>query len=150
MINTMKIRKINKNDLETCSKILEEAYGKYPYNEIFKDFTAIEYIKGKYKNCRENSFVAIDDKKEVVAFIFLNISSWSDGLQAVLEEIAVNPSFQGSGIGKELLSYAHNYLSSFGAKSVMLWAKNDERLLNFYKKQGYFLADDFVVMFKNF
>lgn len=146
----MKIRKINKNDLEACSIILEEAYGEHPYNEIFKESTALEYIEGKYKNYRENSFVATDDNDAVVAFIFLNISSWGSGLQAVLEEIVVNPSFQGAGIGNELITYAHNYLSSLGAKSVMLWAKNDERLLNFYKKQGYFLADDFVVMFKNF
>ena len=146
----MNIRKINKNDLKVCSKILEEAYGQDPYNEIFKDSTALEYIEGKYKNCGENSFVATDDDGVVTAFIFLNVSSWSEGLQAVLEEIAVDPSFQGAGIGKELISYAHNHLSSLGAKSVMLWAKNDERLLNFYKKHGYFLADDFVVMFKNF
>ena len=46
--------------------------------------------------------------------------------------------------------YAHNYLSSLGAKSVMLWAKKDDRLLDFYKKHGYLPADDFVVMFKNF
>ena len=146
----MKIRKINSNDLMSCSKILEEAYGRDPYNEIFKDSTALEYINGKYKNCGENSFVATDDKDVVNAFIFLNISSWSDGLQAVLEEIAVAPSLQGAGIGKELMSYAHDYLNSLGAKSVMLWAKNDERLLSFYKKHGYFLADDFVLMFKNF
>ena len=97
----------------------------------------------KYKNCGENSFVATSEDDVVIAFIFLNVSSWSEGLQAVLEEIAVNPYFQGTGIGKELISYAHNYLSSLGAKSVMLWAKNDDRLLNFYKKHGYFLAERF-------
>ena len=146
----MTIRKINKNDLDVCSKILEEAYSNPPYNEIFKDSTSLKYIQGKYNNYAENSFVAIDDKNNIIAFIFLNISSWSNGPQAILEEIAVSPSFQGTGVGKELMSYAHNYLNSQGAKSVMLWAKKDERLLNFYKKNGYFLADDFVVMFKNF
>lgn len=146
----MTIRKINANDIEICSKILEEAYGRPPYNEFFKDSTALEYIKSKYKNCGENSFVTTDDKNNVVAFIFLNISSWSGGLQAVLEEIAVNPSFQGTGIGKSMISYAHDYLKSLGVKSVMLWAKNDKRLMDFYKNYGYFLADDFVVMFKNF
>jgi hypothetical protein len=35
-------------------------------------------------------------------------------------------------------------------KSAMLWVKNDPRLIEFYKKQGYFVADDFVVRFKNF
>lgn len=146
----MTIRKINKNDLDSCSKILEKAYSNPPYNEVFKDSTALAYIQGKYDNCGENSFVSVDDKNNVVAFIFLNISSWSEGLQAILEEIVVDPSFQGAGIGNELISYADNYLNSLGAKSVMLWAKKDQRLLNFYEKNGYFLADDFVVMFKNF
>ena len=100
----MNIRKISKNDLEACSIILEEAYGKHPYNEIFKESTALEYIDEKYKNCGENSFVATDENDVVIAFIFLNVSSWSEGLQAVLEEIVVNPSFQGTGIGKELMS----------------------------------------------
>ncbi len=31
----------------------------------------------------------------------------------------------------------------------MLWAKNNERLLNFYKKNGFSRADDFIVMFTN-
>lgn len=146
----MKIRKINKKDLEACSKILEEAYGKYPYNEIFKDSTALKYIKGKYKNCGEHSFVTIDENNVVVAFIFINVSFWSEGLQGIIEEIVVSPSIQGTGIGKELILYGHNYLNSLGAKSVMLWVKKDKRLLNFYKKQGYLLADDFVALFKKF
>ncbi len=146
----MKIRKIIKDDLKICSEILERAYSRDPYNEAFNKNTALEYINNKYKNFRENSFVVINEEYEVVAFIFLNISSWSDGFQAVLEEIVVDPSFQGSGIGRDLMLYAHNYLDSLGVRSSMLWVKNDERLLKFYKKQGYFPADDFVVMFKNF
>lgn len=145
----MKIRKITERDLPACTKIIEEAYGRPPYNEVFKKFTAKKYIKGKFVNCRKNSFVVIDSSV-LVAFIFLNVSAWSDGVQAILEEVVVSPSYQGAGIGKELLQYVHNYLQSLGAKSVMLWAKKDKRLLNFYKKQGYFIANDFAVMFKNF
>lgn len=146
----MQIRKIEPSDLEACSKILEEAYSKYPYNEIFKDATALEYVNEKYEKCRENSFVAIDDKGAIIAFIFLSVSSWSEGTQAILEEVAVSPSLQGQGIGNQLISYAHDYLNSLGAKSVMLWAKNDERLLEFYQKLGYSVAKDFVVMSRHF
>jgi predicted N-acetyltransferase YhbS len=146
----MQIRKIQESDLATCAKILEDAYGRVPYDEIFVKPNAKKYIKGKYDSCYTNSFVAIDKDNNVVGFIFLNISAWSEGLQAVLEEIVVSPDFQGQGIGKELIQYAHDYLNSLGAKSIMLWAKKDDRLLDFYKKQGYFPADDFVVMFKNF
>ena len=145
----MKIRKIKKLDLPRCIEILEKAYGRPPYNEVFKDLNANLYIEGKYKYCKDNSFVAVN-KDQVVAFVFIKISAWSEGLQAVLEEIVVDPDFQDNGIGKQLMEYVHGHLNSLGIKSVMLWAKNDERLINFYKSKGYFLADDFVVMFKNF
>lgn len=145
----MKIRKIKKDDLLECSSILEEAYSKKPYKEKFQGSNALEYISIKYNHCKKNSFVVILNNK-IVGFIFITISTWSDGPQAILEEIVVNPDNQRNGIGKKLLEYAQNYLNKIGIKSVMLWAKNDKRLINFYKRQGYFIADDFIVMFKNF
>ena len=147
----MKIRKIKKDDLLLCASILEDAYSRPPYNEVFKDKINVEnYIESKYKSCKGNSFVAVNQDNKVVGFMFLSISSWSDGAQGVLEEIVVKTDCQGKGIGRELIEYAHNYLNSLGVKSMMLWAKNDERLLKFYKDEGYITAEDFVVMFKNF
>lgn len=146
----MKIRKIQKEDLPVCAKILRDAYGQAPYNEVFHDTNSEKYIKGKYDNCYQNSFVVTDENNNIIAFIFLTISVWSNGPQAIVEEIAVDPRFQNQGIGKELMQYIHEYLNSLDIKSIMLWAKKDDRLLSFYKNQGYFSADDFVVMFKNF
>ncbi len=146
----MEIRKIQQNDLLACSKLLESAYGLPPYNEIFKEHAAEAYINNKYNNCKDNSFVAINEKDNVLAFVFFNISSWAEGPQAILEEIIVDPNHQNKGIGRELLDYAHQYLKSIDIKYIMLWAKNNERLLNFYKNQGYSPNSDFVVMFKNF
>lgn len=146
----MHIRKIEKNDIPICAQLVQEAYSQAPYNEVFHDGTALEYIQRKFDICQNNSFVALSDNDQLLAFVMLNISTWSEGPQAILEEIVVSPENQGSGIGKELLEYAHKYLASLGVKSTMLWVKNDKRLLNFYRKQGYFVADDFVVMFKNF
>jgi ribosomal protein S18 acetylase RimI-like enzyme len=103
----------------------------------------------KFNNCKNDSFVFVNDNLEVLGFMFLRLSTWSNGPQAILEEIVVSPSNQNMGIGKELMKYSCDYLNSKGIKSVMLWAKNDERLLNFYKKQGFSAASDFVVMFKN-
>ena len=146
----MNIRKIEVGDLVSCARILELGYGRAPYNEIFLEGTALAYIEGKFKNCQEHSFVVVDENNIVTGFIFLNISSWSEGGQAILEEIVVNPESQGAGIGKQLIKHAHDYVQSLGVKSVMLWAKKDARLLDFYKHHGYSEADDFVVMFKNF
>lgn len=143
------IRNIEQNDIPACAAILRDAYSKFPYNEVFKENNANKYILEKYNSCKNDSFVFISDNKEVVAFIFLKISSWSDGPQAIIEEVVVSPSQQCSGIGKALMQYSHDYLNSLGVKSIMIWAKSNNRLLDFYKKQGFSLADDFVVMFKN-
>lgn len=143
------IRNIKEQDLEICTHILVEAYAKSPYNEEFFDDNAYKYILEKYNNCKKDSFVFVDDNLGILGFIFLRLSTWSNGPQAILEEIVVNPLNQNTGIGKELMKYAHDYLNSQGIKSVMLWAKNNDRLLNFYKKQDFFEAKDFVVMFKN-
>lgn len=143
------IRNIKEQDLKTCASILQEAYSYPLYNESFVDDNAYKYILEKYNNCKNDSFVFLDDNLKILGFMFLRLSTWSNGPQAILEEIVVSPSNQNTGIGKELMKHSCDYLNSKGIKSVMLWAKNDERLLNFYKKQGFSVASDFVVMFKN-
>lgn len=146
----MTIRKIEKEDLSRCSEILKRAYSFPPYKENFKEKTAECYVLNKYNNGKNSSFVLLNDENKVIAFVFVNISCWSDGSQAILEEIAVEPGFQDKGFGTALLKHVFDYLKSLNIKSIMLWAKKDDRLLNFYKSHGYVLADDFVVMFKNF
>lgn len=146
----MVIRKIEKEDLLRCSQILERAYSQAPYNENFKENASELYILSKYDNCKENSFVLLNEKKQIIAFVFLSISYWSDGKQAILEEIVVDPDFQNKGTGTILLNYIFNYAKTLDVKSIMFWAKNNNRLLDFYKKHGCFEANDFVVMFKNF
>lgn len=72
-----------------------------------------------------------------------------EGKQAIIEEIVVDPNFQRKGFGRQLMEHSLRYFKSLGITSVMLWAKNNERLVNFYKRNDFFVADDFVVMFKN-
>lgn len=146
----MLIRKIKEEDILKCSQILERAYSQAPYNENFRENTSELYILSKYNNCKDNSFVLLSEEKEIIAFVFLSISYWSNGKQAILEEIVVDPGFQNKGIGTMLLNHIFNYAKTLNVKSIMFWAKNDNRLLNFYKKHGCVNADDFVVMFKNF
>lgn len=145
----MNIRKIQKEDLLTCSKILESAYSCAPYNETFLDGTAKHYIEKKYINCSNDSFVVLDENNSVIAFSFLTISSRATWPQAILEEIVVNPAHQWQWIGKQLLTHLHDYISTLWISSTMLRAKNNEKLIKFYEDQWYKVSDDFVMMYKN-
>lgn len=135
-------------DLPICTKILEAAYSQEPYNEKFINDSAEKYLSIKYYNYSDNSFV-LENDGNIIAFIILQISFWGEGKQAIIEEIVVDPNFQRKGFGRQLMEHSLRYFKSLGITSVMLWAKNNERLVNFYKRNDFFVADDFVVMFKN-
>lgn len=143
----MIIRKMRESDLSRCAQIIESAYSNPPYNETFIENSAYKYVAGEFLSCKEHSFVVEDDSK-IVACTFIQISSWSDGLQAKIQEIAVDPSRQGEGIGKMVMNHSYEYLRSIGIESVMIWAKNDEKVQRFYTQQNFAPIDDFVVMYK--
>ncbi len=145
----MTIRKIKKSDLPACARILAAAYCRPPYREALARGNALRYIKGKFLQGKSSSFVALDPAKTVIGFQFVTLSAWSKGPQAIMEELAVDPKWQGRGIGTKLLNHVHARLKARGVKSAMLWAKNDRLLPAWYKKLGYVKAD-YVVMFKDF
>ena len=142
------IRKIQSEDLPVCAAILKDAYSRLPYGESFVGDNADKYVLEKFQSCQADSFVFVSEDQRVVGFILMKISAWSEGPQGIIEEIVVNPANQHAGIGQALMRQAFDYFNSHGVKSVMIWAKNDERLLGFYKKHGFNKADDYVVMFK--
>jgi ribosomal protein S18 acetylase RimI-like enzyme len=146
----MTIRPINESDISACAVILQGAYEREPYNEAFEAGNAEGYIRAKFSYCREQSLVAVDGDGLVAGFILVSASVWADGKQAILEEIAVRADSENQGVGKSLINHAEQYLKDHGFKSMMLWAKNDKRLLAFYEKQGFGVSQDSVVMFKQF
>lgn len=144
----MNIRPIEQKDVSACADILMRAYAEPPQNELLDRETAEEYIKGKFDRSGTDSFVALGKSGQVVGFIFLQLSAWVGGKQAILEEIVVSPDVQRTGVGSELLNHVEAHLRSQYVTSVLLWVKKDERLLDFYKKHGYGVDEGFVVMGK--
>ncbi len=145
----MQIRKIKSADLDKCAEILERSYSKPPYNEKFTSGSAFDYLKRKFDYCAEHSFVIKEDKN-VIGFIVINLSYWTFGKQALIEEIVIDEDKQGQGYGKKLLAYSDEYLKSLGVKSLMLWGRKDAGAYNFYLKNGFIEDENMMVMFKNF
>lgn len=143
----MKIRKIKKSDLKQCSKLLEEAYSKEPYNENFGKGNALKYINSKYKSCKEDSFV-LDIDGKVIGFVFSNLSYWANGPQAIMEEIVIDKDFRGKGYSQKLNNRLENYLRKKGVKSVILWVKKKSSAYKFHIKNGYKDGKEISFMFK--
>lgn len=146
----MKIRKIKLLDLSACSHILENEYSREPYNEKFDRGAALKYIKSKYKYCQNSSFVMADEANKIIGFVFLSMSYWANGPQAILEEIVIDKKMQGQGCGKQLVKFAHEFLVKKKVNSVMLWVNKNANAYHFHQKNNYFIGKEYAVMFKNF
>lgn len=145
----MVIRKIKKTDLDRCTDILIGSYSEQPYYEKFDQNYAKKYLEQKLNCCINSSYVAtVHDA--IVGFIFWQISFWTNGKQAILEEIVIDKDFQGKKIGTELVKFSEKLFRKMNIKSLMLWAKNDKRVVNFHRNNGFQIHDDYVVMFKNY
>ena len=58
-------------------------------------------------------------------------------LEATVWDVAVNPVYQGLGLGKEIMKYTVKELKSIGILKVTLFA--DAEVVSFYKRQGWTL-----------
>lgn len=141
------IRKIKITDLNRCVELLEKAYNKPPYNENFTSGSAFKYLKRKFDYCQDHSFV-IEEDKNVIGFIFINLSYWTGGDGAIIEEIVIDENKQRQGYGKKLLEHADGYLKNLGIKFLMLWARKDAGAYGFYLKKGFIEDENMAVMFK--
>jgi len=58
-------------------------------------------------------------------------------LEATVWDVAINPVYQGLGLGKELMKYILKQLKNIGISKVTLFA--DAEVVSFYKRQGWTL-----------
>ena len=58
-------------------------------------------------------------------------------IDATIWDVAINPVYQGFGLGKQLMSYLMKSLKREGISRVTLFADSD--VINFYKRQGWTL-----------
>ena len=58
-------------------------------------------------------------------------------IEATIWDVAINPVYQGLGLGKELMKYILKELKSIGISKVTLFADAD--VVSFYKRQGWVL-----------
>ena len=58
-------------------------------------------------------------------------------IEATIWDVAINPVYQGLGLGKELMNYILKELKNIGISKVTLFA--DAEVVKFYKRQGWVL-----------
>lgn len=129
----MKIRKATEKDLKEITKIFVEEFGKPPYNEQWKEKTALTKIKHYFKTGK----IFVVEEKEVIGFMIIHDELWPDGKTCSIDEFVIKKEFQGKGIGTKFLKEIENKLKKEKYKEVRLWTSSDAKAFEFYRKRKY-------------
>jgi len=131
------IRLAEESDLVKINDLFFELQGSLQHLRVIKmskDKMVNRFSKTDLKNifvAQENDllvgFVRISELKE---------NEWC-GMCVEVEEIFVNPKFEGKGIGQELMELVFSIAKKKYAKVLLMMHPKNERALDFYKKAGF-------------
>jgi ribosomal protein S18 acetylase RimI-like enzyme len=100
-----------------------------PSRQYFKTIIASENI---------HFFIAETDEKHIVGMLSVVTYKIPTGLKVWIEDVVVDDSQRGKGLGWDLMQHAIDYSKSLGAKSVVLTSRPSRVAANeLYKKLGF-------------
>jgi ribosomal protein S18 acetylase RimI-like enzyme len=82
-----------------------------------------EHFESVLRNRNNHFFIAELENKEIAGILTLVVYSIPTGTKYWIEDVVVDESFRGRGIGKGLVVHAVNVARSMGAKSVDLTSR---------------------------
>lgn len=138
------IEPLTKYHLDECASILVSAFNREPWNEHWSIETA---KKDLFWTLNTAGFMGFVCKRQEILGFAVGYCEQSDVTQVFyLRNLCVKADFQGRGVGNRLMLYLKETLKEMGIKMVYLITYNDERLIDFYRKHGYRVRSENVVM----
>lgn len=139
-----RIEQFNDNYLDECAHLLVAAFNAEPWNAKYtldtarKELTWIQGVPGFV------GLVSITDKLMAFATGYRE----PDDVRVVfyLKTFCVGPDAQGTGVGSRLLSYLKEHLSKSGVNTIYLTTHKGTPAESFYRKHGYKVGDEDIVM----
>jgi ribosomal protein S18 acetylase RimI-like enzyme len=101
-----------------------------------------EHFKRILRSKRTHFFMAELDNKKIAGILTICTYDIPSGTKVLIEDVVVDESQRGKGIGKELMLFAVNFAKSAGAESIELTSRPSRVEANqLYKKIGFILRE---------
>jgi len=145
---TEKIELMTIDNLEQSIELYMKVFNSEPWNESWSYEVAKERLTDLINTPKFLGFsLYIEDN--LIGFIAGKNKKSYQGLTYYLAELCVNNEIQGKGYGTKLLKFLENELKNRDTKSLYLLTSNAGLAEAFYKKNGYQINDNRVVIKKN-
>jgi ribosomal protein S18 acetylase RimI-like enzyme len=129
------VKRYNKRVYNALNRLLPQLdpEAKLPGKKIFKEIL---------KSPNTHFFIAVLDNEEIAGMLTLATYTVPTGMKVWIEDVVVEKSHRGEGIGKELMNFAVSFAKSTGAKSVELTSRPSRTEANkLYLQMGFILRE---------
>ena len=133
----MKIRKINRFSM----RVFNAVSGLLPQLDPGAVLPTEEHLRNVLKSAGTHFFIA-EEKNKITGMMTIVTYAVPTGTRVWIEDVVVDESQRGKGIGKELINYAIGFAGSTGAESVDLTSRPFRIAANqLYKKSGFAIRE---------
>jgi GNAT superfamily N-acetyltransferase len=115
---------------------------------MFEDLLSISAITRQIAQ-REGTYVLALDGSTVVGFAYFNQSA-DHPERYKLHRLYVRPATQGSGLGKQLLTWVERCIQPLGATELVVNVHRRNTAVDFYRKVGYEIIDTVDIPYRQF
>jgi aminoglycoside 6'-N-acetyltransferase I len=139
---------ITTDNLEQCIELYIKVFNSEPWNENWTYETAKERLTDLLHTPKFTGFFWKNNETPI-GFIAGNSKKTYQGITFYLAELCINNEIQGKGYGSKLLQFLEEELQKKNIKSIYLLTSNGGLAENFYRKNGYVVNNNRIVMKKN-
>ncbi|NLT15498.1 MAG: GNAT family N-acetyltransferase [Clostridiales bacterium] len=134
-------------DMESCVRVMIEAYNGPPWNDHWMMETATRYLKEFEESPRFFGFT-LWEGGALIGAAFCREKTWWNKDEIKVEELFIAPQYQRQGYGKQLLQAIEAYIKEHSLAGFTLLTNRYMPALDFYKKNDFAPADHVVFMYK--
>jgi ribosomal protein S18 acetylase RimI-like enzyme len=130
----MKIIKVNRYS----SRIFEAVLRLLPQVAYTADLPDEEYFQSVLRSRNIHFFIAELADKQIAGMLTVATCNLPSGIKIWIEDVVVDETHRGEGLGKELMLFAIDYSRSLGAKQIELTSRPSRVAANkLYQKLGF-------------
>lgn len=141
------IRPYEKEDLPGCVQMLMAAYNGEPWRNHWTEETGSRYLLEFTASRDFVGWVAVEDGK-LAGVLLGHRQTWWTQDELYVDELFVDPDYQGKGHGKRLLQAAEEHCVNNGLAGVTLLTNRHMPALAFYQQNGYTVGDHVIFLYK--
>ena len=140
---------LGEEDLPVMAELYKAAFGGEPWHDDWSDREQLmEYIREISGSYHALHFGLRIDGKLVAVSIGM-IRHWWEGTNYNIEELFVDPEYQGQGLGSRFMQMIVDEIKGRGLAGIFLQTDNDKPSYRFYHKNGFNDLDVHVSLYKN-